>query len=197
MRLPSLVLLLLAALPPGRAGTEVRPAALQPLELDAARSSVGVAVKATFDSFEGRVDRYETEILVDPERRSVERAQFSFDFADLRTGRPRRDRDLLEWSDNRRHPVVRFRLERLERSDGAPTLARGQLEIHGVRHEVAFPVSFLVDGPLCSIDGVVQLDYRDFGLPLIRKFLLLTVDPLLQVRFHLQGRLAGPDISTR
>jgi hypothetical protein len=57
-----------------------------------------------------------------------------------------------------------------------------------------FPVSFLIEGPLYAIDGEVMLDYRDFGLPIIRKFLILTVDPRLRVRFHLQGHLASSDV---
>lgn len=169
------------------------PAGTRPLTLDVARSSIGVEVRATFDSFEGRLERYESEILIDPVRPSIEQARFSFAFADLRTGRPRRDRDMLEWSESADHPVARFRLERLERTVGEPTMARGQLKLHGVEHEISFPVSFLVDGALYSIDGVVRLDYRDYGLPIIRKFLLLTVDPHLQVRFHLQGRLPSAD----
>lgn len=167
-------------------GLEIRS-----LQLDREHSSIEVDVRATLDSFEGRVVKYEAEIGIDPAGPSVERARFRFAFADLRTGRRRRDRDMLEWCENARHPVAEFRLERLERTPAAPVLARGRLEIHGIEHTIVFPVSFLVDGPLFAIDGYVRLDYRDFGLPVIRKFLLLTVDPHLRVRFHLQGRLAA------
>ena len=39
-----------------------------------------------------------------------------------------------------------------------------------------------------SLDGEAVLDTRDFGLPIIRMFGLLTVDPQVKVRFHLQAK---------
>lgn len=161
------------------------------LQLDLERSVIEVEVKATFDSFAGRLDHFKSEILVDAAADRVEHAQVEFAFADLKTGRARRDRDMLEWEEAVDHPRVRFRLDRLERTRGAPVTAHGWLALHGVEHAVSFPVSFLVDGAIYAIDGEVALDYRDYGLPVIRKFLLVTVDPHLRVRFHLQGTLAS------
>jgi len=168
-----------------------------PLVLDRERSEIEVEVRDTFGSFTGRLQAFEAAVSIDPAGPSVERAQVDFKFADLRTGRPRRDRDMLEWENAVQHPSVRFRLERLEVTPGAPVRARGWLTLHGVEHNVVFPVAFLADGPACSIDGEIDLDYRDYGLPVIRKFFMLTVDPHLRVRFHLQGRMEAPVASGR
>ena len=43
------------------------------------------------------------------------------------------------------------------------------------------------EGGLFAIDGDAVIDTRDFGLPIIKKFLVLKVDPEVRVRFHLQG----------
>ncbi len=56
--------------------------------------------------------------------------------------------------------------------------------LHGIEHAISFPVTLLVAGPVYAIDGEAEIDYRDFGLPQIRKFWVLTVAPRLVVRFH-------------
>ncbi len=160
-----------------------------PLVLDRERSEIEVEMRGTFGSFTGRLQAFEVAVSIDPTGPTVERAELEFKFADLRTGRPRRDRDMLEWEDANHHPDVRFRLERLEVTPGVPARARGSLTLHRVEHNVVFPVTLLADGAACSIDGEVNLDYRDYGLPVIRKFFMLKVDPHLRVRFHLQGRM--------
>ena len=162
------------------------------LVLDPEHSSIEVMVHATLDTFMGRLEKFQTDIVIDPEHARTRRAVVTFAFADLKTGRPGRDRDMLAWSENNQFPVVRFQMETLEQTPGLPTQAHGSLKIHGIEHATTFPVSFLIEGPLYAIDGEVILDYRDFGLPIIRKYFILTVDPRLRVRFHLQGRLALP-----
>jgi polyisoprenoid-binding protein YceI len=184
------VLLLLPLLLAGRLAAAAPDSAGRMLVLDPEHSSIEVLVHATFDSFLGRLEKFQTDIAIDPARARTQRAVVTFAFADLKTGRPGRDRDMLEWSENNQYPTVEFRMETLDQTPGAPTQARGSLKIHGIEHATTFPVSFLIEGPLYAIDGEVMLDYRDFGLPIIRKFFVLTVDPRLRVRFHLQGRLA-------
>lgn len=170
----------------------VRPAAAaeeRALVLDNQRSTIEVQVHATFDSFAGKLSRFRTDIAVDPEQQRTTRARLSFDFADLQTGRERRNHDMLVWTDHDRFPSVEFEMESLEPTPGGPAMVRGNLMLHGITHAVAFPVSFLTEGSLYAIDGEVVIDYRDYGLPVIRKFYILTVDPSLRIRFHLQGKL--------
>jgi len=54
---------------------------------------------------------------------------------------------------------------------------------------VSFPVKITADHRLTTIDGMAAVDTREFGLPIIRMFWVLTVDPVVHVRFHLQGVL--------
>ncbi len=67
-------------------------------------------------------------------------------------------------------------------------MAVGRLTFHGVTRDLRFPITLERDGPLYSIDGDAPIDTREFGLPVIRRLAVLKVDPLVHVRFHLQGR---------
>ncbi len=137
--------------------------------------------------------RFQADIRVDPVRRQVVGAEVRFAFADLKTGIALRDRHMREWQDTPRYPDVSFRLDSIEAAPGNRVLVHGGLLLHGIEHAISLPVSLLVAGPVYAIDGEVEVDYRDFGLPLIRRFWFVTVEPRLVVRFHLQGRLvAGP-----
>lgn len=166
------------------------------LELDPYHSTIEVQVHATFDSFAGKLTKFQTDIVVDPERQRTTRARVSFDFADLQTGRERRNRDMLVWTENDRFPRVDFEMASLEPQTDGPALVHGSLKLHGIEHAMTFAVAYLVEGALYAFDGEVVIDYRDYGLPVIRKFYFLTVDPTLRIRFHLQGRLAGAEKHT-
>jgi polyisoprenoid-binding protein YceI len=164
--------------------------------LDRPRSAVELQVHATFDTFVVRLEQFRADIRVDPGARAVEHVELGFLMTDLRTGRLQRDRHMLEWEEAERFPAVTFRLEGRVGSAAGPSPVRGVVTLHGVEHEVAFNVTFLMQDAVASIDGEAEIDYRDHGLPLIRKYWVLRVDPVLRVRFHLQGRIgaapAGP-----
>jgi len=160
----------------------------QPLQLDRKRCVLEVEVHAVFETIALRLERFDADIVVDREAGRIVSAELIFDLADLHSGIARRDRDMLEWEEYSLFPRVRFRLGALERPASGALLARGTLTLHGVEHALSMPVSVLAEGEMYVVAGEAQLDYRDFGLPLLRKFLLQRVDPRLRVRFHLQGR---------
>lgn len=177
--LKSLIGLALAATTAGAAET--------PLVVDAAQSRVEIVVKATVDSFTGNLAAYDAAILVDPAAERITGARFAFKFADVKTGNEDRDAQMLEWAEAPKHPDGVFALSSLERDAAGATTAKGTLTLHGVAKEISFPVSVTHEAGRYAIDGEALLDTRDFGLPIIRKFLLLKVDPQVAVRFHLQG----------
>lgn len=166
-------------------------AAEQTLVVDKAHSRVEVAVKATVDSFVATLADFDAQVTVDPAAGRVNRATFAFRFADLLTGKQGRDREMLTWEDAEHFPSGSFTLSSLEPAPSGGYLARGILRLHGVEKPVEFPVAIATDHRLYSIDGNLTLDTRDFGLEVIRKLLVLKVDPAVQVRFHLQGAVAS------
>jgi polyisoprenoid-binding protein YceI len=166
----------------------VAAAAPQGLVVDAGQSRVDVVVQATVDSFTGKLDAYQAMITVDNGR--VVSAALGFNFADVHTGKDGRDEAMHAWQDTTKHPDGKFTLAALEPAADGRFTARGTLELHGVGREIVFPVSVITDHKVYAIDGVAALDTQDFGLPVIRKFGLLKVDPVVKVRFHLQGAVA-------
>ena len=74
--------------------------------------------------------------------------------------------------------------------------ARSPVTVVGVTSDgkekaVDFPVTIVPSAAQWSLDGEAVIDTRDFGLPIIRMFGLLTVDPQVKVRFHLQAKPAA------
>ena len=165
-------------------------AALQPLVIDRTQSRVDIAVKATVGSFVGKLATYMTAIAVDPEKRSIEQATFEFRFTDVQTGNAVRERDMLNWAQAAKFPDGRFILAALETAADGHFQARGRLTLHGQSREIAFPVTISKDHDRYSIEGEAPLDTRNFGLPILRSYWLLTVDPIVHVRFHLCGNLS-------
>ena len=161
-------------------------AAERPLLVDPAQSHIEVAVKATVDSFVGRLAAYEPEIAVADDG-TIARARLAFRFRDVQTGKEGRDKAMHKWQQSETFPDGTFVLSSLTPAEGATATARGRLSLHGITRDIEFPVSVNRDGPRYAIDGDASVDTRDFGLPGIRMFALLKVDPVVHVRFHLQG----------
>lgn len=164
-------------------------AAPEPLVIDPAQSRVEIDVKATVDAFTAKLETYQAAITVDGGH--VTTAVFRFNFGSIRTGKEGRDEAMNDWQETSRHPDGAFTLTALEAAGGARFNARGTLVLHGVSREIVFPVSVITDRRIYAMDGEATLDTREFGLRVIRKFGLLKVEPLVKVRFHLQGAVAG------
>ena len=162
------------------AGTERK------LAVDFPQSKVEVAVRATMDSFVGRLVRYEPAITIGDDGRVVA-ARISFHFRDVETGKDGRDKSMHSWQQTETFPDGEFVLSSLESGAGGAYTAFGRLTFHGVNRDLRFPVLITRDGERYAIDGDAAVDTRVFGLPIIRMFKVLKVDPLVHVRFHLQG----------
>jgi polyisoprenoid-binding protein YceI len=165
-------------------------AAPQALVINKEQSKVEIVVKATVDSFTAKLANYDAVVSVEPGAAQVDSAVFTFHFADVKTGKDARDTEMLKWQGTDKNPDGTFTLSKIDPTAGGHFTAHGTLKFHGVSREMIFPVSVTMDGKLYAIDGEVALDTQDYGLPIIRKFLMLKVDPLVTVRFHLQGTLA-------
>jgi polyisoprenoid-binding protein YceI len=167
-------------------------AADAPLAIDKAASHVDIAVKATVDSFVGKLTDYVPTIAVDRDTGAVTSSKVTFHFADVKTGNEKRDREMNEWQQSEKFPDGDFTLDSLTAVSPGKFTVHGRLTLHGSTHELTFPAAIIREGPSVTVDGEAVVDTRVFGLPVIRKFALLKVDPLVTVRFHLAGSLASP-----
>ncbi len=168
------------------------PAAAQTLTVDKANSRVEIAVKATVDSFVTKLAAYTADVRFDAATGQVTAAKLAFHFTDVKTGNEKRDREMHIWQQTEKFPDGDFTLKALQPAADGKLTARGGLTLHGVTRELAFPVTVVRAGAVATVEGEAVVDTRLFGLPVIRKFALLKVDPLVTVRFHLTGTTAAP-----
>ena len=162
-------------------------AAEKSLVVDRLQSHVGIAVKATMDSFAGKLTEFVPTVLVDGDTGQVTAAKVTFHFSDVKTGDEKRDREMHAWQQTEKFPDGEFVLASLAASAAGKLSARGALTLHGVTQTLAFPVTVKHDGGAFIVDGEAVVDTRQFGLPVIHKFGFLKVDPLVTVQFHLAG----------
>ena len=174
-------------------GTSLR-AAEGPLAIDLAQSRVEIAVKATMDSFVAKLTKYEPQIVVADDGR-VSAARFAFRFRDIETGKEARDKAMHKWQQTDTFPDGLFVLSSISPANGNAYTAFGRLTLHGVTRDIQFPVSLARDGQRFAIDGDATVDTREFGLPVYRMLGVLKVDPLVHVRFHLQGNAPTPGLT--
>lgn len=166
-------------------------AADTPLKIDRARSFVDVEVKATVDSFTGRLEKYQAAITADSATKRIKAAKFEFRFADLKTGKPDRDAKMLAWLGSPEAAGV-FDLGVLALTPDGQGQANGRLTFHGVSERIEFPVTVVRDGLGYTIKGEAEIDHRNWGLKVIRMMGLLKVDPVVRVKFQVVGELPPP-----
>jgi len=159
------------------------------LVVDMQESRIQIQVKATLTSFVARLPDYEAAIVVAPASGQVQSVRFDANFDEVKTGIAARDADMNRWQETDQFPQLHFVLTSLEPGDRGTYVARGLLFLHGVSVPISFPIAITTDRRLLAIDGELAVDTRDFGLPIIRKFIFLTVNPIVHLRFHLQGKL--------
>jgi len=156
------------------------------LVLDRAESHIDIAVKSTFSNFIARVETFDLAVTLDPASGKVESTAFHANLASVKTGREDRDHNMNVWLQTDKFPQVVFVLGVIDRGPDRTWTARGTVQLHGQKRDVTFPVTVTVSQGQTTIDGTVTLDTRDFGLPIVR-FLMLTVEPVVHVHFHIQG----------
>lgn len=181
---PRFLLALGLALASAAAGLGAGPA----LVVDPAASRITVAVRVTVDSFTAKLNRFDAAVAMADDGRVLS-ARVAFQFRDLVTGKDGRDQAMHKWQETDKFPDGTFELASLEPAATAGAFtATGKLTLHGVTRELKFPVTIVTDGPVRKIDGEAPVDTREFGLPVIRMALVLKVDPVVRVIFHLEGR---------
>jgi polyisoprenoid-binding protein YceI len=162
-----------------------------PLVIDKAHSNIEAGVKSTMDNFSVKLAVYDAIVSVETAEKRIGSAQIKFRFADLKTGKENRDVEMLHWEQTDKFADCVFNLEALLPAADGTFSARGKFTLHGVTKETSFPVTIGFKEPdAYTIDGNLPIDTRDYGLPVIRNFAILKVNPVLQVKFHLEGRVS-------
>jgi len=182
-----LVLAVLAATASRLFAADAATPAERRIKIDRDKSYIDVDVKATVDSFTGHLDRFDLVVPVDANGK-IKDAVLNFKFADLKTGKPDRDKAMLEWLGS---PAAagNFDLGLLALAPDGQGQATGKLTFHDQTQLLEFSVHVTAKDGVYTVTGKVTIDHRNWGLKKIRKFGVMTVDPEVTIRFQFVGAL--------
>jgi polyisoprenoid-binding protein YceI len=148
--------------------------------------SLAVDVRATLHRFTAEVAHAQLQWETDPETGAPRHGELTFRWSEVTTGNATRDRELRAWVQADRWPEGRFQARHVEVSeDGNAWHVRGELMLRDTTRPVELTVRREnATSPRWS--GSVEIDHREWGLPRIRRAGLLTVEPVVTVRFVLK-----------
>ena len=163
--------------------------AAAPLAVDPASVKIEVDVHATMHGFTGKLDT--ATVTLDGDAAAIAAATVRFVWTDLKTGDTSRDKEMVAWA-TAKSPEGVFTLAKLEPAAAADSFtATGTLALNGQPREISFPVKIVKTATGWTVAGETKIDHRDWGLPKIRKFGMLTVDPVVTIRFSLAAKPAA------
>lgn len=134
--------------------------------------------------------KFECDIQISPNTLLVEDATCTFNFKDLDSGKPGREKKMLKWMDEPTFPSASFKLTKVTAGEQeGEFIGVGELEFHGVSKEVSIPFTVRRDGDEIILDGETEIDYTDWDLPIVR-LAVFSVKSKLRPHFHLVGKLS-------
>lgn len=158
------------------------------LDVDQERSRIQVDAKATGHTFTGTLKKYTVSVKGNPTTTDPDSFDLDWSFKDLKTADEKRDKEMIAWLGGG-DPKGKFRFTKSWVDKKGAKHAIGTLTIKGVNKTISFPFTAKKEGKWVTIDGKAGMDYKDFGLPVIRSLAVMTVDPKLTVRFHIVGEI--------
>lgn len=114
----------------------------------------------------------------------------------LKTGNGKRDRDLNKSMETDKYPKMRFDLSGVTRRGGSTDslgiVLHGQLQIHGVTHDVDLPASLQLSGAEARVRTDFPLNLKDYQIGGLSKLLgMLRMYEEIEVHADLVFRLEG------
>jgi polyisoprenoid-binding protein YceI len=176
--IPALIAILLGAI-------QAQAATLQ---VDQEKSRIQVDAHATGHEFTGTLGKYTAKVSGDSSSLNPAGFDLNWSFKDLDTADKKRDAEMLKWLGGG-DPKGKFRFTKSWVDKKGVNYAMGELTIKGASKTISFPYTVKNEGGWVIIDGKAGMDYKDFGLPIIRAMVVMTVDPKLSVRFHIVGKI--------
>jgi len=164
------------------------PASAATLEVDKTRSKIQVDAKATGHGFSGVLKDYTIKATGDTAKLKPESLELNWKFNDLKTAEDGRDVEMIKWLGGDT-PKGSFKFIKFWTDKAGADHAAGTLTIHGVSKTVYFPFTVKKSGEWVTASGTAEIDYKDFGLPLVRAMLVMTVDPRLVISFQVVGKV--------
>ena len=160
------------------------------LQLDPARSRADITLPGNLHTVKGTFLLKRGALHFDPATGKAS-GEIAFDATSGKTGNSSRDnkmhKDVIE---SRRYPEIVFRPDRADgelAASGVSTLqVHGMFTMHGVEHEVTFPVDVTFTGSAWNAQASFPVPYLRWGMK-NPSVLFLRVDDVVQVQFHASG----------
>src|SRR5688572_98123 len=148
MKVPILALLLVGVLP--------ALVSAETLRVDKERSRIQVDAQATGHAFTGTLGDYQATVKGDASGLRPTAVNFTWKFADLKTGDEKRDAEMIKWLGGG-GPAGSFEFTKTW-DDKGQHIAQGKLTIKGVSKTISFPYTATKEGEWITIDGKAALD---------------------------------------
>jgi len=160
------------------------------LQLDPAGSGADITLAGNLHTVKGTFLLKRGALHFDPATGKAS-GEIAFDATSGNTGNSSRDnkmhKDVIE---SRRYPEIVFRPDRADgelAASGVSTLqVHGMFTMHGVEHEVTFPVDVTFTGSAWNAQASFPVPYVRWGMK-NPSVLFLRVDDVVQVQFHASG----------
>lgn len=157
------------------------------LDVDKTKSKIQVLAKATGHNFTGTLTDYTITASGDATTLKPTALDLSWSFKNLDTADKGRDTEMIKWLGGGA-PKGSYKFVKVWSKDGVD-YAEGTLTINGVAKTVQIPITVKKDAGVITTTGKVEIDYKNFGLPIVRAMLVMTVDPKVTVSFTVVGKV--------
>lgn len=161
-------------------GRQPAELAAEPWNVDAPHTEINFSVRHFFTPVSGRFEDFEIDLAFDPEDPESSSVEVRIAVASVNTGNEKRDNHLRsgDWFEAETYPYITFKSGSVTQTAADRLLARGELTIKDVTHEVELPITLLgvKDIPeqmremlggvtqVASFQAETELDRRDYGV---------------------------------
>lgn len=132
--------------------------------VDHEESRLAIAVGLMGSRVSGRFERWDADIVFDPDATEGNRVEVRIDTASLRLGDVTEQARGPAYLDAEQFPEARFVAERFEHEGGTAWLALGRLSLRGQEAAVTLPFDLRIEGDHATMSGQVSLDRMTFGI---------------------------------
>ncbi|MDB5526997.1 MAG: polyisoprenoid-binding protein [Devosia sp.] len=157
---------ILAAFLIGPSASSVSAADVAGWTLDPAKSQLGFSGTQIGTKFAGKFNRYDTEIMFDPDHLDASHIAVTVDLGSVVTEDTQRDTALpgKDWFDIAEFPQATFETTAIRKTGTSDYEAVGTLALRGVTKPLTLPFTLQIDGPTAHVTGQVTLVRTDFGV---------------------------------
>lgn len=157
-------------------------------EINEQRSTITLIVDATGHQIEGHVISFQADIDFPHKDAFPESAIIGFRTDRITTDHEERDIEMLKWLEAEKFPELVFELDYWEGA-GTTRIAYGSLTLHGVTRSIEIPVTLSTQGSQITLTGEAEVNTKDYRLPKIRRVMVMSVSPSVEISFKLYGTL--------